>query len=110
MRGGRPARRKGNRVEREIVRMLQDAGLAAERMPLSGSAGGSFAGDLSVPVLGVDRRIEAKARATGFRQLYAWLAGHYGLVLKADRQEPLICLRLTDFARLARKADERRSA
>jgi len=38
-------RRKGNRVERELVAYLRDRGFAAERIPLSSSAGGSFIGD-----------------------------------------------------------------
>jgi Holliday junction resolvase len=73
MKGGRRSRDKGNRTERAIVRALQDHGLGAERVPLSGSAGGSYVGDLTVPVLGVDRVVEVKARANGFRELYAWL-------------------------------------
>jgi Holliday junction resolvase len=36
--GGRASRQKGNRTERAIVRALQDAGFAAERVPLSGAA------------------------------------------------------------------------
>jgi hypothetical protein len=49
-RGGRASRDKGNRLERAIVRLLQGHGLAAERVPLSGAAGGSYLGDLTVPV------------------------------------------------------------
>jgi Holliday junction resolvase len=101
-------RRKGNRTERETVSILQEAGIAAERMPLSGAAGGSFIGDVLVPVLGVDRRLEVKCRAGGFVQIYKWLASHYGLVVRADRSEPLIILRLKDFAELAIRADRDR--
>ena len=66
-RGGRASRQKGNRGERLLVRYLQERGLAAERVPLSGSARGRFGGDLSVPLLGVDRRVEVKCRGGGFR-------------------------------------------
>jgi hypothetical protein len=38
MPGGRASRDKGNRTEGAIVRLLQDRGLAAERVPLSGAA------------------------------------------------------------------------
>lgn len=106
--GGKRSREKGNRAEREAVAILQAAGIAAERVPLSGAAGGRFASDLSVPVLGRDRRIEVKCRADGFALVYRWLADNYGLVLRADRSEPLIVLRLTDFAALAIDADKRR--
>jgi len=74
------------------VRALQDAGFAAERVPLSGSAGGSYCGDLTVPLLGVDRIVEVKVRARGFAQLYDWLEGRDLLVVRADRREPLVVL------------------
>jgi Holliday junction resolvase len=63
---GRRSRDKGNRAERHLVHLLQGAGFAAERIPLSGAAGGRFSGDVSVPLLGVDRRVEVKARAMDF--------------------------------------------
>ena len=90
MSGGRASREKGNRAERHLVRLLQDAGFGAERIPLSGAAGGKFSGDLSVPLLGIDRTAEVKCRADGFRELYSWLADHSMLVVKADRREPLV--------------------
>lgn len=68
--GGRASRDKGNRAERALVQALQDAGFAAERVPLSGAMHGQFGGDLSVPLLGTDRRCEVKVRANGFIQLY----------------------------------------
>jgi Holliday junction resolvase len=41
---GRRSRNKGARVERAIVARLQKLGLDAQRVPLSGSAGGLFGG------------------------------------------------------------------
>jgi hypothetical protein len=87
---GCASRQKGNRLERAIVRLLQDQGFGAERVPLSGSAGGSYCGDISVPLLGIDRTIECKARANGFRELYPWLDGRDALIVKAGRREPLV--------------------
>src|SRR6478609_7705390 len=83
-RGAAPARRertmsgarhrqKGNRAERALVRLLQERGFAAQRVPLSGAARGRFGGDVSMPLFGVDRRVEVKVRADGFRELYRWL-------------------------------------
>jgi Holliday junction resolvase len=92
--GGRASRQKGNRVERAIVHALQEAGFAAERVPLSGSAGGRYLGDISVPLLGLDRTVEVKARAHGFQQLYAWLEARDLLIVRADRCEPLVVLPL----------------
>src|SRR4051812_19739032 len=42
---GRRSRDKGARVERAIVNALQTGGFAAERVPLSGAAGGRYSGD-----------------------------------------------------------------
>jgi hypothetical protein len=39
--------------------------------------------------------LEVKARAEGFRELYSWLGGRDVLIVKADRQEPLVVLRLS---------------
>jgi hypothetical protein len=102
---GRAPRQKGNRFETHLRDLLQAAGIAAERVPLSGSAGGRYAGDLSVPLLGVDRVVEAKCRGTGFRQLYDWLEGRDLLIVRADRRQPLVVLPLTLAIAIARAAE-----
>jgi Holliday junction resolvase len=104
-RGGRRSRDKGNRAERALVRFLQDHGFAAERMPLSGSVGGRFCGDLSVPLLGVDRCVEVKCRANGFRELYAWLVDRDLLIIRADRCEPLVIVPLRLATEVATAAE-----
>ncbi|MDI2103930.1 hypothetical protein [Bradyrhizobium sp. Mp64] len=106
VRGGRASRQKGNRAERAIVRFLQDRGFAAERVPLSGSAGGSYLGDLTVPVIGIDRVVEVKCRADGFRELYRWLIDRDILIVRADRSEPLVILPLKLAAEIASAADK----
>jgi Holliday junction resolvase len=108
--GGRRSRDKGNRTERALVRTLQAAGFAAERVPLSGSAGGKFAGDVSVPLLGIDRTVEVKVRANGFRELYRWLAGADILVVKRDRAEPLVVLPLRLATEIATVAETNRAS
>jgi len=108
--GGKASRRKGDRFERECVALFQKHGIAAERVPLSGAAGGSFSGDISIPVLGADQRLEAKIRRSGFKQIQDWIAGNYAVVYRADRSEPIITLRLADFAKLAIAADKNRGA
>jgi Holliday junction resolvase len=107
-RGGRASRQKGNRLERGIVRLLQDHGLAAERIPLSGSAGGSYAGDLTVPFLGRDLVVEVKASANGFARLYSWLEDRDALVIKADRRHALVILPLRLAAEIAIAAERRK--
>jgi Holliday junction resolvase len=110
MSGGRSPKQKGSRVERAIVRLLQDAGFAAERVPLSGSVGGSFAGDITIPLLGVDRGAEVKARRHGFQQLYTWLGSHDLLIVRADRSEPLVIIKLKLAAEIAAAAERHRQS
>jgi Holliday junction resolvase len=102
---GRRSRDKGARAERALVRFLQDRGFAAERIPLSGSAGGRFAGDITIPLLGVDCIAEVKVRGTGFRQLYEWLDGRDLLIVRADRRQPLVVLPLRLAAEVAQAAE-----
>jgi hypothetical protein len=109
-RGGKASRQKGDRTERGLVRLLQAAGIAGERVPLSGSAGGKFGGDVSIPLLGIDRRAEVKARAKGFAQLYKWLADADLLVVRADRREPLVVLPLRLALAIAVAAEKGRQS
>jgi Holliday junction resolvase len=106
MTGGRASRDKGNRLERALVRVLQSAGFASERVPLSGSAGGRYTSDLTTPLLGRDLRVEAKARGHGFQQLYAWLDGADLLVVKADRLQPLVVVPLKLAIEIAQVAEK----
>jgi hypothetical protein len=106
--GGRASRDKGNRQERALVALLQAAGFAAERVPLSGAARGRFGGDLSVPLLGLDRRAEVKVRGNGFRELYKWLNGADLLVVRADRAEPLVVVPLRFAIEIAVAAERGR--
>jgi hypothetical protein len=99
---GRASRDKGNRAERAIVNLL--SGFKAERVPFSGSAGGSYLGDLTVPIAGVSRVVEVKVRAKGFRQLYDWLINRDILIVMADRCEPLVVLPLALAADILAKA------
>ena len=105
-RGGRRSRKKGNRAERAIVNFFQNRGFAAERVPLSGSAGGSYKGDLTIPVAGRDLVTEVKVRGNGFGQLYDWLVDRDVLIVRADRREPLVILPLNLAAEIAAAAGQ----
>jgi Holliday junction resolvase len=105
MTGGRASRDKGNRTERAIVRLLQEYGLAAERVPLSGAVRGRFGSDVSVPVLGKDLRCEVKCRGGGFRRLYDWLDGADVLILRADRRGLLVVVPIELAAEVAMAAE-----
>jgi Holliday junction resolvase len=97
---GRRSLRKGARTERSIVNAL----IAAVRVPLSGAVGGRFAGDIILPLMGRDLSVEVKARADGFRELYSWLNQRDVLIVKADRQEPLVVVRLSLAAEIPKRA------
>ncbi len=100
---GRAAKRKGAAFEREVVALLQEHGIAAEKIPLSGAVkGGSFEGDVDCPVRGVDRKLECKRWKGGFKTINKFLEGNYALVTRDDHSEALITLRLKDFAELAK--------
>jgi Holliday junction resolvase len=108
MPGGRSAKRKGTRVEHELVRQLIGLGLICARMPLSGAAGGEFSGDIHLELRGRVHKVEVKARRE-FRTLHNWLAraGADLLLLKADRQIPLVVLPLSFFAELVVGGNEK---
>jgi hypothetical protein len=94
---GKFSRMKGYRGEAGIVNALKAAGIVeAQRIPLSGGAGGQFSGDIAIG----PRRYESKVRADGFKQLYAALADHDGLFVNADRKQLLVVLPFREFVRL----------
>jgi hypothetical protein len=97
----RHSREKGRRTELAIVRLLQDRGIAAEKVSRAGYNGP----DLNIPLLGRDRDIEVKCRADGFRELYSWLCDRDVLILKADRKEPLLVVRLSFAGEVAIAAE-----
>lgn len=94
---GKPSRDKGARFERQIVQAFEGAGICAERVPLSGAAQGSFAGDVLTTWLGKNRKIECKKRARGFKFIYDNLEGNDALVVGADRKPPVVCMELGAF-------------
>jgi hypothetical protein len=107
--GGRAPRQKGNRAEAAIVRFLVSRGLTAQRVPLSGSVRGRFSGDISLDLLGIERRGEVKVRSNGFATLYRWLGTNDFLVIKGDRREPLIVCPMwfaSEVAAVAEKKEE----
>lgn len=98
---GMKSKRKGYRVERELVQLHKAASIEAHRVPLSGAVGGDHSGDL---VIG-DLRAEVKARANGqgFKTLENWLGDNDLLFLKQDRAAPLVCMPWATYVRLMGK-------
>jgi Holliday junction resolvase len=107
MSGGRAPKRKGDRAERGAVAAMQAHGFAAERTLRPGATPGRKAPtyDITMPLLGVDRRVEVKTRASGFTRIYEWLGENFALVVRADRKEPLLVMRLSDALEIAKVAE-----
>jgi hypothetical protein len=78
-------------------------------VPLSSAAGGSYVGDLSIPVIGRDLCAEVKVRGNGFTQLYEWLERRDLLIVRADRREPLVLVPLRLAAEIAAAAEHHKS-
>ena len=95
---GKASRDKGARVEREIVNRCRELGIAAERVPLSGAAGGSYTGD--VIVAGMRCEIKARKDGSGFLTLERWLGDNDALILRRDRAEPMVVLPWVRFTAL----------
>lgn len=94
-RGGKGRRQKGSREELRLVKLLQVAGFAAEKMPLSGSMRGKFGGcDITMPLMGRDLRVEVKHHARAFGRIYKWLEPVDMLTVRADHQEALVIMPL----------------
>lgn len=100
---GRSAKRKGSGYEREVVALLQEHGIAAERVPLSGAVkGGSFEGDINCPVRGADTKIECKRWKGGFRTLRKALGPNNYLFHRDDGCETLVTMTWREFVKLAK--------
>ena len=97
---GRRSRDKGARTERAIIKALQAQGIMATKISGMYKPGA----DISMPLLGSDMAVEVKCRAAGFRQLYDWLNERDILIVKSDRQEPLVVVRLSLAADIAKRA------
>lgn len=88
------------------MRFLQERGFAAEKISGMYKPGA----DVTVPVGGRDLQVEVKCRQNGFREPYTWLIDRDVLIMKADRQEPLVVLRLSLAAEIAQAAERSRSS
>jgi hypothetical protein len=61
-----------------------------------------------MPLLGVDRTVEVKCRADGFRELYRWLDGADFPIVRSDRHESLVVVPLRLALEVAKTAERNR--
>ncbi len=102
MSGGAASKRKGSRIERELVHLHKLAGIDCKRVPLSGAVDG-FKGDLRIVE---DFTGEVKGRKTGrgFTVIERWLGDNDFLFLRQDRKKPLVVMPWGMYAWLMSKA------
>ena len=109
---GKRHKQKGDRVERRIVALHKMAGVVAERIPLSGAAGGSFSGDVRIDtdvnnggcLLG---EVKARKGATGWKTIKGWLGNNDVLFLVEDCCEPLVVLTWASYQAVLQGMAER---
>lgn len=97
-------RRKGSRVEREIVAKHIEIGVPAKRVPLSGAQDG-YPGDVEVtlrdgPITG---EVKARKSGAGFVTIEKWLGENGVLFLRRDNADPIVVVPWSTWARLLRK-------
>ena len=102
-------RRKGDRIEREIVERHKAIGIHAERYPLSGASRFRGSGhDLDIYPFGQEEApivAESKARknGAGFVQLETWLGEYAALFLRRNNADPTVLLPWRVWAALLTK-------
>jgi Holliday junction resolvase len=101
--GGKSSRDKGLRVEREIVNELKGLGVDAERVPLSGAAGGSFSGDITIskddPIGKLVAEVKARKNGSGFRTIEKWMGDNDLIFLKKNNQKPMVIMNWELFSK-----------
>ena len=104
--GGARQRRKGDRIEREIVDRHRALGVHAERYPLSGASRFRGSGhDIDIYAFGTEgapliAEVKARKSGSGFVTLESWLADYDILFLRRNNADPLIVLPWRVWARL----------
>ena len=100
---GKHSRNKGARFEREVVNLIAGSGIKSMRVPLSGSTW--MKGDVKVEIGKKSFTLECKARSSGFKFLYDNLGVNDALVLKSDRQQPLIVMSLSQLLAVVKEVE-----
>jgi Holliday junction resolvase len=104
--GGARHRRKGDRIERELVDRHRALGVKAERYPLSGASRFRGSGhDIDCYIFGPDEapaicEVKARKNGGGFVQLEKWLGEYDALFLRRDHADPLVVMPWRVWARL----------
>jgi len=99
-------KQKGTRFENLVTKKLLMSGIAAERIPLSGSLGGKYDSDVIIGTPDDPKaKIECKNRENIAKTTWEWLEGNDYLAIKRNNFIPLVVMTLDEFIRL-KKLDE----
>ena len=105
---GKFSRDKGARYERKIVNILREKNINASRVPLSGSAGGIFSGDIDIRLFGKKIRAEVKSRknGSGFTTINKWLGDNDLLFCIANNQEAMAVMPISTLIKILTSNDQ----
>jgi|TARA_B100000519_G_C14098466_1_gene369819 hypothetical protein len=97
--GGSSSKRKGYRVENELVKYLIKRGIDAKRQPLSGALS-DFPHDIQInnPRLVVE--VKARKSGSGFKTILNWMGKADVLVMKQDYDDPIVAMPMGVFVDL----------
>ncbi len=104
---GQGHRRKGDRIEREIVARHGAMGIHAERYPLSGASRFRGSGhDVDIYLVGAEEapltaEVKARKDGAGFATLEGWLGDYDALFLRRDGTDPMVVIPWRVWAQLA---------
>ena len=105
-RRGNPPKRKGTRIENEIVDRHVAAGLKARRIVGSGMFAPSFGKELAddLRVLNEELHAEVKARKNGegFKTLENWIPDGGIVFLRRNHAKPLVAMEWDTYVKLAK--------
>ena len=104
--GGARNKRKGGRIEREVVDRHKALGIFAERYPRSGASNFRGSGhDVDIYLFGPDEgptiaEVKSRKNGAGFTTLESWLADYDCLFLRRNNADPLVLLPWRMWARI----------
>ncbi len=103
---GAGPRRKGARLERELVARHKSIGVHAERYPLSGASRFRGSGhDVDIYALGENEppliaEVKARGKGGGFVTIEKWLSIYDALFLRRNGADPLVLVPWRVWARI----------
>lgn len=104
------AKQKGYVAEKWVEGQHWANEIPCERVPLSGSMGGKYSGDLAIPSINeVMFRAEVKKRkgGKGFTVLEKWMGTNEIMFLKRNNQPPLVVLEFNTYLLIMKKYFEK---